>query len=319
MSRFSIARLFRDGFFLLCLCGVFPALSSAEISPKATGTDTSSSAERGISLASKGRCREALTILKQIAARLSDKQLKYRAFMSLGRCAMSLEQTETAVNALLVLNREFPHDPDVLYSTTHFYSELASRAAQELAATAPASHQAEQLEAEAFESQENWDKAIAEYRKVLEQEPRAPTIHYRIGRIFLSKAPAEAENAKAEFAEELKINPDYAAAEFMLGEISRQAGQWDEAIGHFSRASKLDEGFQEAFLAWGMSLNSAGKYSDAVMPLRRYVKMQPGDPAGHYQLATAYARTGQKLEADREMALQREAAAKNPPSSQTRK
>ena len=105
----------------------------------------------------------------------------------------------------------------------------------------------------------------------------------------------------------------------MLGEIARQSGQWDEAIAHFSRASKLDEGFQEAYLALGMSLNSAGKFSDAIAPLRSYVKMQPGDPAGHYQLATAYARTGQKPEADREMALQREAAAKSPQGAQTPK
>jgi tetratricopeptide (TPR) repeat protein len=248
---------------------------------------------------------------------LADKQLKYRALMSLARCAMSLDRTEAAVEALLVLNREFPHDPDVLYSTTHFYSELASRAAQDLAATAPTSHQAEQLEAEAFESQENWDKAIAEYKKILDQEPKLAGIHYRLGRIFLSKAPAEADRANTEFNEELKINPDNASAEFMLGEISRQAGQWDEAIGHFSRASKVDEGFQEAYLALGISLNSAGKFSDAITPLRTYVKMQPGDPAGHYQLATAYARTGQKPEAEREMALQREAAAKSPPGAQT--
>ena len=232
---------------------------------------------------------------------------------------MSLDQTESAVEALLVLNREFPHDLDVLYSTTHFYSELASRAAQELAATAPTSHQAEQLEAEAFESQQNWDRAIAEYKKILEQEPKLAGIHYRIGRIFLSKSPADTEGAKAEFNEELKLDPENASAEFMLGEIARQSGQWDEAIAHFSRASKLDEGFQEAYLALGMSLNSAGKFSEAIAPLRSYVKMQPGDPAGHYQLATAYARTGQKPEADREMALQREAAAKNPQGAQTPK
>jgi tetratricopeptide (TPR) repeat protein len=286
------------------------------VAQKASGADASSSAQRGVSLAAKGRCQEALPILKKAASHLPDKQLKYRAVMSTARCAMSLDQTATAVEALLVLNREFPHDLDVLYSTTHFYSELASRAAQELAATAPTSHQAEQLEAEAFESQENWDRAIAEYRKILEQEPRLGGIHYRIGRIFLSKSPADAEGAKAEFNEEVKIDPDSAAAEFMLGEIARQAGQWDEAIGHFSRAAKLDEGFQEAYLALGMSLNSAGKFSDAITPLRSYVKMQPGDPAGHYQLATAYARTGQKLEAEREMALQQEAAAKNPRGAQ---
>jgi tetratricopeptide (TPR) repeat protein len=274
-------------------------------------------AERGLSLASKGRCRAALPLLTRSAAHLTDKQLKYRVVMSTARCAMSLDQAETAVEALLVLNREFPHDPDVLYSTTHFYSQLASRAAQELAATAPSSHQAQQLEAEAFESQENWDKATAEYEKLLEQEPKLPGIHYRLGRIFLSKSPADAEKAKAEFEEELKIDPDSASAEFLLGEIARQSGQWDEAIGHFSRASKLDEGFQEAYLALGMSFNSAGKFSDAIAPLQTYVKMQPEDPAGHYQLATSYARTGHKSEAQREMARQRDATAKTPQSAQT--
>ena len=232
---------------------------------------------------------------------------------------MSLDQTDTAVEALLVLNREFPHDPDVLFTSTHVYSELASRAAQDLAATAPTSHQAGQLDAEAFESQQNWDRAIAEYKKILDQEPKLAGIHYRIGRIFLAKSPAETENAKAEFIEELKIDRDNASAEFMLGEIARQAGQWDEAAAHFSQASKLDEGFQEAYLALGISLNSAGKFAEAIAPLRSYVKMQPDDPAGHYQLAAAYARTGHKPEAEQEMALQRSAAAKSPQGAQPAK
>ena len=229
---------------------------------------------------------------------------------------MSLDQTEAAVEAMLVLNREFPRDPEVLYTTTHFYSELASRASQELAATAPTSAQAEELEAEAFESQRNWDKAAAQYKKILEQDPGAPGIHYRLGRISLSASPPQPDEAKKEFEQELKTDPNNASAEFMLGEVSRQAGQWDDAARHFSRASKLDEGFVEAYLALGMSLNSAGKFSEALVSLERYVKMQPGDPAGHYQLATAYARTGRKQEAEREMALQRETAAKNPRSTQ---
>jgi len=311
MTKFSRAGIFQSCIFLfLFSCGLLAA--PAQVPSKTPVADASPSADQGINLARQGRCREALPILKKAAAHLTDKQLKYRVVMSTARCAMSLDQTEATVEALLVLNREFPHDPDVLYSTTHFYSELASRAAQELAATAPTSHQAEQLEAEGFESQQNWDKAIAEYKKILEQEPKLPGIHYRLGRIFLSKSPPEVDNAKAEFAEELKIDPDNASAEFMLGEIARQAGQWDEAVGHFSRASKLDEGFQEAYLALGMSLNSAGKFSEAIVPLQNYVKMQPGDPAGHYQLATAYARTGHKLDAEREMALQREMSEKNP-------
>jgi tetratricopeptide (TPR) repeat protein len=290
------------------MCACLSHVSWSQPSP----TEAATSAKQGISLAQKGRCRDALPILKKSVSRVADKQLKYRSAMATARCAMSLDQTEAAVNALLLLNREFPHDPQVLYTTTHFYGELATRASQELAAAAPNSPEAQQLEAEAFESQGNWDKAMAQYNKILEQNPHAPGIHYRLGRLFLSRTPPESDKAKKEFEQEIKADPSNASAEFMLGETARQAGQWDDAVGHFSRASKLDEGFVEAYLALGMSLNSAGKFADAVAPIEKYVKMQPGDPAGHYQLAIAYARTGRKSDADREMALQQEAEAKNP-------
>ena len=232
--------------------------------------------------------------------------------MLAARCAMSTGQSDTAVETLLLLNREFPHDPEVLYTTTHFYSELASRASQELAKTAPTSIQAQELEAEAFESQNDWDRASAQYHRILSQDAKAPDIHYRLGRILLSKNPPDTDGAKNLFEEELKLDPNNAPAQFMLGETARQAGQWDDAVEHFSRASKLDQGFAEAYLALGMSLNSSGKFSDAVAPLESYVKMVPEDPAGHYQLATAYARTGRRPDAEREMALEKETAAKTP-------
>lgn len=291
---------------LLCSAGI------AQVTSKAPASATSSGAENGISLASKGRCSEALPILKKAGAQITDKKLKYGVLMSMARCAMGLELTETAVRTLLDLNRSFPQDPEVLYLTTHYYSDLALRASHQLAATAPSSPQAQQLEAEAFESQGEWDKAITQYRIILGQNPQRHGIHYRLGRLFLTKTPPDSENAKKELDEELKIDPNSAASEFLLGEIARQSGQWDDAIGYFEKAAKLDQGFIEAYLALGMSMNSAGKFTDAVGPLESYVKMQPDDPAGHYQLATAYARTGRKQDAQRQMVLQQETAAKAP-------
>jgi tetratricopeptide (TPR) repeat protein len=302
-------------FWLLTLvlattCSVPPTTrgQASSKAPAAGGTET---AERGINFASKGLCKDALPLLRK-SAQLADKNLKYDVLMSTARCAMSLDQTDTAVKALLELNREFPRDPEVLFNTAHYYSDLASRASQELAASAPTSAQAEQLEAESLESQGDLDKAATEYRKILEQYPQRRGIHYRLGRLLLSKNPPDVEDAKKELNEELKADPNNAAAEFVLGETARQAGEWDDAVRHFSKASKIDSGFQEAYLALGMSLNSAGRFAEAVAPLETYVKMQPGDPAGHYQLGTAYARTGHKQEAQREMALQQQTAAKNP-------
>lgn len=237
--------------------------------------------------------------------------------MAAAKCAMSLNEAQTAVNALFLLKRDFPHDPEVLYITTHYLSELAMRASQELASTAPNSYQAQELQGESFESQGRWAEADAEYQKILEQNGNVPGIHFRLGRVALSKGVSEAntEEAKKEFEEELKADPSNAAAEFSLGEIARRAGQWDEAGKHFSAAKRIDPGFAEAYLALGMSLASAQKFAEAVAPLERYVKIVPDDPAGHYQLAIAYDRTGHKESAAKEMQLQREAAAKAPPSA----
>jgi predicted Zn-dependent protease len=297
---------------LSIVCGVLCAATIAQQPAIAHGDNPAGGAERAINLAATGSCRDALPALKKALAQTPGKDVKYRLLMATARCAMSLERTQTAVEALLELNRDFPHDPEVLYMSTHFYSELASRASQELAATAPNSSQAQQLEAEAYESHGDWDRAAAAYRKILEQSPERHGIHYQLGRIALSKTPPDEESAKTEFEAELKVDPNNASAEFMLGETARQAGQWDEAIARFSKATHEDVGFDEAYLALGMSLNSAGKFADAVAPLETYVKRQSDDPAGHYQLATAYVRTGRKEEADKQLALQRETAAKAP-------
>lgn len=279
-------------------------------------------AERAIDLAAKGRCQEALPALKSALSRSSakqaaDKQLEYRAAMAAAKCAMSLNQAQTAVNALFILKRDFPRDAEALYITTHYFSELAMQASQELAREAPTSYQAQELQAESFESQGRWAEAAAEYNKILEQYPNVPGIHFRLGRVALSQGESEAntEEAKKEFEQELKIDPSNAAAEFSLGEVARRAGQWDAAITHFSAAAKIDSGFAEAYLALGMSLASAQKFADAVGPLEKYVKIVPEDPAGHYQLAIAYDRTGRKESAAKEMQLQREAAAKAPPTA----
>jgi tetratricopeptide (TPR) repeat protein len=293
--------------------GLLTCSSRAQVSRQTSANDVAS-AQQGISLAEKGKCKEALPLLKRATPGILDKQLKYHAGMATARCAMSLEQAESAVGALLLLRKEFPRDPEVLYITTHFYSELANRASQELAAIAPGSSQAQELDAEAFESQGKWDEATAEYNKILRQDPQKSGIHYRLGRISLAKpaTPTTTADAQKEFQAELKIDPSNASAEFMLGELARQAGQWDQAVEHFSRAAKLDDGFSDAFLALGISFNSAGKFPDAIAPLEHYIKMQPSDQAGHYQLAIAYSRTGNKDRAAQEMVLQREDAAKTP-------
>lgn len=313
MRSATIMTLYLPGAAATLALGLVVAGSCAAQSvQKAAPQDSSALAKQGIELVSRGRCREALPVLKKSIPRVTDKDLRYSAEMANVRCAMSLGDVDTASEGLVRMNHEYPHNPEVLYITTHFFSELANRASSEIAATLPDSYQAHELDAEAYESQSKWDEAAAEYKEILDKNPNLPGIHYRLGRILLVRPPTatSVDDAKKEFEAELQIDPANASAEYALGEIARHAATWDEAEAHYEKATKLDEGFLEAYLGLGMSLNALQKFSDAVPPLQRYVKQQPEDPAGHYQLAIAYARTGRKADADREMALQRETEAK---------
>jgi tetratricopeptide (TPR) repeat protein len=217
----------------------------------------SSAAAKAIALAERGHCGDALPVLKKSIQQVSDKDLRRRVALSGMRCAMTLNQAGGALDFLQALAREFPQDPDVLYAEVHAFSDLSARASQDLALKAPSSPQARELLAESYESQGKWDDAEKEYRRIIEQNPNFPGIHFRLGRLLLSRPnpPSTiAEDAKHEFEQELAVDPSNAGAEYVLGELARQDQRWDEAVAHFSRASKLDSHFGEAFLGLGVSL-----------------------------------------------------------------
>jgi len=308
------AKFLRSGFRILgwlalSAVGAFgqaPANSSS--AAHSNPAERAGSVEQGIDLATKGRCEEALPLLKKFTSRVTVKDLKYRALMATIRCAMKQRDDRTTADTLFDLKVDFPEDPEVLYMTSQVFLEIAERASQELTVVAPHSYQTRELQAETLESQEKWAEAAAIYRKILEENPKLRGIHYRLGRAALSQpeSPTSAQDAKKEFEQELVIDPVNAAAEFWLGEIARLDGQWDDAISHFAAAARIDPHFADAFLSLGTALNSAGRFSDAIPQLEQYVRMVPENLAGHYQLSIAYARTGRKEDSDRETALHRQ-------------
>jgi predicted Zn-dependent protease len=294
--------------------GVFVSLPlwlAAQTKPQSRAPAPASNAalEHTMDLASRGQCSEALPALRKALPSLKDKKYRYSVAMLSAQCGMSIDQEDAVGEALLVLNREFPKDPRVLYITTRYYSELANRTAQRLISMNPAPVEAQQLLAESYQQRGQYDDATAKYKKILEQFPNQPGIHYQLGRMILIKplTPESSEAAKKEFEAELKVNPGSPAAEFMLGDLALRAQKTDEAIGHFTRATQLDAGLPQPYLGLGIAYNASGKFNDAIATLKKFVTLQPADPAGYYQLAIAYSRTGNKEEAERQMALQREA------------
>jgi len=283
------------------------SIGQATTKPSTPANDS----QRATSLAESGHCQEALPLLKRALRQTTDHDMKKRVGLDGLRCAMMRDIPYEALDFLSVLTRDFPHDPDVLYAATHAFSDLSMRTSQDLAREAPFSFQVHELNAEALEIQGKWPEAAAEYQKILDINPMLPGVHARLGRAYLSKpqpSPDDVAKAKKAFEEEIEIDPRNAGAEYVLGQLAADSGDSAGAIQHFTKATKLDSNFSEAFLGLGTSLNSAKRFTDAIAPLETYAKMAPDSPTGHYQLAVAYSGAGRKADANREAQLQRQAS-----------
>ena len=279
-------------------------------SPSPAGTPQAN-AERAISLASSGHCLEALPLLRKSVRQLSNKELQKKAGLVGVTCAMTHNASDDVLPFLEVLLHEFPRDPEVLYAATHVFSDLSLGTSQQLMREAPFSFQVHELNAEALEAQGKFDQAAAEYRKILELNPLLPGIHARLGRVLLAApqpTPEAVTQGKKAFEDELAIDPSNATAEFALGEIAKNDGDYAVAIRHYMRATKLDSGFSEAYLGLGSALVASKQFEEAIPALESYEKFAPDSPSGHYQLALAYAGAGRKEDANREAALQRDTA-----------
>jgi len=302
---------FMSRFIPLASLLLFAVAAGAQ--PHSSIAVTPAAAEHAASLAESGHCSEALPLLTKSVPHIADKDLQKRAGLDGVRCATLLGEQGPLLDLVRVLNQHFPHDPEVLYVTVHVYSDLSTQAAGELAQTAPNSIPALEMDAETNELQGKWDQAEKDYRKILDENPRYPGVHFRLARLLLSKpnpGPDFQDEAKKQLQQELVIDPGNAGAEYVLGELARETQDLPEAIRHFTKATELNPKFAQAYLGLGMSLLAQKNYAEAVPPLEKAAKLQPANPAVHYGLATAYARTGRKEESEHEFALQQQTAAR---------
>ncbi len=287
-----------------------PASSASVMSP-----------EKAMEIAQLGHCKESIPPLRRaVASATSSADLRKSAALLGLRCSLTIDDRDSANTFLQLLHKQFPTDPEVLFIVVHAYSDLSTRSAQDLGRIAPQSIPAQKLMAEAFEMQGNWDQAQHEYEVMIEREPNTVGLHFLLGRSLLSQpnpSPEAVDRAASEFKKELEIDPKNAGAHYILGELARKKDNCNEAIPHFSQATKLDVNFAEAYLGLGYCLTTVKKYDEAITQLRIAERMMPRNGSVHYALATALNLDGQKEEALKEFAIHRKLTAAAAPAPVT--
>src|SRR6478752_5388897 len=177
------------------------------------------SPEKAISMAEQGRCRESISGLKHAMTGTVAAETRKQAGVLGVRCALVIDDRDSADEFIRLLNKQFSKDPDVLFVVVHAYSDLSTRTAQDLGRTAPDSFAAHKLNAEALEMQGKWEPAQLEYEGMIQKDPNARGIHFLLGRLLLSRPdppPDSAERARQEFLKEAQIDPNNADAQYIL-------------------------------------------------------------------------------------------------------
>ena len=172
---------------LLCML-LWGSLSFAQTPKKAPPADSVSPAERAVSLAQSGHCKEALPLLEQATSHVAATKISSAGWVCWCRCAMMTDHPDAAEDFLRFLNREFPKDPEVLYLSVHRILGIYRAAPQPRpATTAPSPPKGGSSTPKPSRRVGRWDEAAKEYRLILQQDPRMAGIHFRIGRLLLSK------------------------------------------------------------------------------------------------------------------------------------
>ena len=261
-----------------------------------------------MSLSELGHYREALPGLEKGFRHSNDAALKRMTGLQLERAYTGLRRDSQAVEVALELNRLYPDDPEVLYHGGRLFGNFAFLTMRKLSEVAPESAWRHQAAGEAYESQGSIDLALAEYREVLRLAPNRPGIHFRLGRVMLSRAlagssrPEDLPDASREFAQELQLDPTNANAAYELGEIQRRAGAFDKACDLFGTAVKYYPDFEEAQVGLSRALIALRKPDQALPHLRKAIELKPEDDVPYYHLAQVYAALDNKAEQQKALA-----------------
>ena len=257
----------------------------------------------GICQSELGRSAQAVAILAPAFRKTPGTEIDHLIGLHLQKAYTELKQYEKAAAVSEELLRRYPQDEEVLFQVSRLYADRSYQLMSNLIRSSPDSVWAHFANAQVQESLARYDVARTEYKKVLERQPAMPGVRYRLGRVILlgsSRTPEVLDEASRAFEEELAIgsyNPD---CEYELGEINREQGKYDLALGHFSRAAAERPDFVEARIGLARTLMRLARTAEAVSPLKEAARLDPENRVPHALLANAYRALGDTAAAQAE-------------------
>jgi len=265
--------------------------------------DKQASVYLALTQAASNNCEAALPVLST-ESKTTEGDLPRLAGLAAARCYSTAGNAASSLALVEDLKTRYPADPDVLYVAADAEMKAFNDTTFAMFQRTASSYRVHQLSARIFEIQNRFSDAVAEYKKAIQLNPKAPDLNFRLGRAILleSHSPQALQSASAAFAAELKISPEDSASEFQLGQIAQVQGNTAGAQQHFEQALKLSPSFVTAMVTLATLHTHQRQYDQAITLLNRAVALQPANEGAHYALLTAYRDAGQMDKAKAEKA-----------------
>lgn len=217
---------------------------------------------------------------------------------------------EEALRRLDEASATEPDDPQQLFllATEYLWLRRPDRAERLFARVLEARPipQTHVLIGRAYRDASEYERARAELRAALRQDPNVRRAHYYLGMVILSEAatdPTRLEKAEPEFRAELDIAPRDPLANDQLGIVLLEAGRPAEALPFLETAAR-EEARSRYLQDLGRGQLALDRPAEGAASLRRALELAVEERAGdaeleriHYQLGRALRMLGQKEEA----------------------
>ena len=253
-----------------------------------------------------GEAARAAEILTRLA-RKNPQDIQTRRLLA--QALVANGQPDQAVRELEEARAAAPNDLELAFAEASAYlglkkPELAARLFALIVEARPLP-QTHVLIGRTYRDFGDHERARAELRAALKQDPRVRRAHYYLGNMIVKeKGMAGLEEAIPEFQAELKLQPQDPLANLELGIALVDTQQFEEALAPLEIAARSDSPQARTLYYLGRAQLGVDRRAEAVASLKRALELVERQGAGadqlrviHNQLGQALRRLGQAQEA----------------------
>lgn len=143
----------------------------------------------------------------------------------------------------------------------------------------------------------NYADAQADYEKYLAQRPNDAAAHFDLGYVFT--AQKEKDKAVAEYRKAVQLDPKMTDAQLNLG-LSLLSDDPKDAIEPLQNVTTLNSSFERGHFLLGVAEERSGNAAEAEKEYNAAIKLNPNDADAHDALARMYLAAGKAADAEGE-------------------